>query len=189
MSLSKFMSFNFQMSHFKRDLWWSFWILICISTAIMIMILVFIFREWPVVWVGLYASSGLLGPDCAGRPKIFVTKSIKLSAVDVTAKVIYELLVLGPGRFALCHHTLCAHTPTSLSLTISQSPRLSFRPSVLDPPFFCQRFRSSSLVESRYPRSILSRWHVTIPWRSSPSSSWTKCDSRQNVIHVHVGPD
>jgi len=107
---------------FPRPLWSWFWF----SS----------FRECSVVWVGRYASSGLLGPDCVGRPNFFVTKSTKLSAIDVTVKVIYERFVLGPGRFAFCHHTLRAHTPTSLSLTISQSPRLSFRSSVLDPPFF-----------------------------------------------------
>jgi len=72
---------------------------------------------------------GLPIRDCAGRPDNLVPRSTKLSAMDVTARAIFEqrlVLVPGPGApiCFVCHHALGAHTPTAHAAANSRFPCL-----------------------------------------------------------------
>ena len=64
---------------------------------------------------------GLSIRDCAGQHKTLLLRDTKMSAIDVTAKTIFERLVLVPGQckfFVFCHHTLGTHTLTADDATI-----------------------------------------------------------------------
>ena len=67
--------------------------------------------------------------DCARNPNNFVQRRSKLSAIDVTAKTIYEHFVLVPGLMIcgeICHHVTSLSTlildPTAHPATISDFP-------------------------------------------------------------------
>ena len=95
-----------------------------------------------------------------GQPNSLISRITKLSAIDVTAEIIFERLVLVPGWRRcgkICQHTLGAHTLTSHAAAISRFPCLfaQFFPAVA-PQFFNQHHLPSNLAQSQYPRPLQS---------------------------------
>ena len=105
-----------------------------------------------------FRDEGECGPglpvrDCAGSPNNPASRCPKLSAIDVTAKAIFEHFVFGSRTAPICalyHHSLCIHTPTAHSAAISRFSAFSSKkvPRVA-PQFLCQQVI----------------WQVPVPWR------------------------
>jgi len=95
---------------------------------------------------------GLTIEDCAGSFNNFVPRGTKLSAIDVTAKALFEHLYLVLGLSPFEPRVNCPYAPTPPPLT--QQLFLDFRAFFLPcgPLFFVSTRFTNNLAKSRYPQ-------------------------------------
>jgi len=101
--------------------------------------------------------------DCAGSFNSCVPRRSKVSAMDVTAKTIFESLYLVLGLAPICalsQLSECSHTPPTPGQLFLDFCAIFFP---AWPLIFCQHDSPSNLADSRYPHP------GTIPWREQKS--------------------
>ena len=85
-------------------------------------------------------------------PRVIIKAIIIMSAIDVTAKKIFERLYLVPGQSSFEPRVKCLCAPTLPLFAISRFLWKNFPDWPLN--FFCHHHSPSNLAKSRYPRGV-----------------------------------